>query len=503
MRLFSEKVTPTFTSSNQNILTIKDFNEIFFDVYELEINGSKYIAEKISEYKGNPVVNIPIVIDGRELEAPFVIQRGDFEVIFNESNSTFIKVSSSEVEEVFIEEKNRDEEVEEIIFEKKESILEEIKQARQAATKFAESVQQKNIRRDKERTSRDKEVLTETASNFKKVLLEEFLCIAENTREELFTYNQQENEKTYEYITDTVDRLAEKLTQDLNVEIASQQKSIVEKFEKDISSLAQNILTDKLLKEIAVNNSKNIKTADIRFETVSKTLAKVLGDHEVQLDIKIKKALANYETHFTALEQSNVELNDSITKNTNKALSRIGNVKTQLEESIDSISLELVDKITLAESKIKDYYNDRITLIESSVTDIEAKDKAYILELIEESKQSILKEVNEIKSSVPTLVTERTLEPKGDDDIKKIKTDLEKSISNRFTQELANVRRVIELSSGGGSVAQQFANGGTMNGDLNINGNAYSNGNKLATVQDLSGYAADNSNNIICLSIFL
>ena len=145
MRLFSEKVTPTFTSSNQNILTIKDFNEIFFDVYELEINGSKYIAEKISEYKGNPVVNIPIVIDGRELEAPFVIQRGDFEVIFNESNSTFIKVSSSEVEEVFIEEKNRDEEVEEIIFEKKESILEEIKQARQAATKFAESVQQKNI----------------------------------------------------------------------------------------------------------------------------------------------------------------------------------------------------------------------------------------------------------------------------------------------------------------------------------------------------------------------
>ena len=487
MRLFSEKVTPTFTSSNQNILTIKDFNEIFFDVYELEINGSKYIAEKISEYKGNPVVNIPIVIDGRELEAPFVIQRGDFEVIFNESNSTFIKVASSETEEVFIEEKNRDEEVEEIIFEKKESILEEIKQARQAASKFAESVQQKNIRRDKERTSRDKEVLAETASNFKKVLLEEFLSIAENTREELFTYNQQENEKTYEYITDTVDRLAEKLTLDLNEEIASQHKSVVEKFEKDISSLAQNILTDKLLKEIAVNNSENIKTADIRFETVSKTLAKVLSDHEVQLDIKIKKALANYETHITALEQSNVELNDSITKNTNKALSRIGNVKTQLEESIDSISLELVDKITLAESKIKDYYNDRITLIESSVTDIEAKDKAYILELIEESKQSILKEVNEIKSNVPTLVTERTLEPKGDDDIKKIKTDLEKSISNRFSQELANIRRVIELSSGGGSVAKQFAAGGTMDGNLNVTGQYLSAGVDLLSIFSSGG----------------
>ena len=487
MRLFSEKVTPTFTSSNQNILTIKDFNEVFFDVYELEINGNKYIAEKISEYKGNPVVNIPIVIDGRELEAPFVIQRGDFEVIFNESNSTFIKVSSSEVEEVFIEEKNRDEEVEEIIFEKKESILEEIKQARQAATKFADSIQQKNLRRLEERNYRDQEVFAESIENFKKVLLEEFLGVAENAREELFTYTQQENAKTYEYITDTITQLAEKLTHDLNNEVTAHNENAVKLFEDNISSLAKNILTDKLLKKIAINNSENNKAVDIKFETISKTLTKVLGDYEVQLDEKIKEAFNSYESHIITLEQSNIELNDSIVKSTNKALSRIGNVKTQLEESIDSISSELVDKITLAESKIKDYYNERITLIENNVVEITTKDKAHIIDLIEESKQSILKEVDIIKGTVPYIVTEKTLETKGDVDVKKIKTDLEKSISNRFTQELANVRRVIELSSGGGSVAQQFANGGTMNGSLNVTGNisasnnVYSNNFKLAS----------------------
>ena len=470
MRLFSEKVTPTFTSSNQNILTIKDFNEVFFDVYELEINGNKYIAEKVSEYKGNPVVNIPIVNEGRELEAPFVIQRGNFEVIFNESNSTFIKVASDKPEEVFIEQKSRDTEVEEIIFEKKESILEEINQARQAATKYADSIQQKNLRHLEERSNRNQEVFTETATNFKKVLLEEFLNIAEDTREELFTYNQLENKKTYEYITTTVSQLAEKLNHDLSEEVASQHESTIKIFEKNISSLAKNILTDKLLKKIAANNSENIKTVDIKFETVSKTLAKVLGDYEVQLDEKIKKALDSYESHIITLEQSNIELNDSIVKSTNKALSRIGNVKTQLEESIDSISSELVDKITLAESKIKEYYNERITLIENNVVEITTKDKAFIIELIEESKQSILKEVDIIKSNVPSIVVEKTLETKGDVDIKKIKTDLEKSISNRFTQELANVRRVIELSSGGGSVAQQFANGGTMNGSLTVVG---------------------------------
>ena len=50
MRLFSEKVTPTFTSSDLNILTVEDFQEIFFDVFEFEINGNKFIAEKISDH---------------------------------------------------------------------------------------------------------------------------------------------------------------------------------------------------------------------------------------------------------------------------------------------------------------------------------------------------------------------------------------------------------------------------------------------------------------------
>lgn len=89
MRLFSEKVTPTFTSSDLNILTVEDYQEIFFDVFEFEINGKKFIAEKISEYKGFPVVEIPLVLEGKKLTAPFVIQQGEFEVLFNENNSTF------------------------------------------------------------------------------------------------------------------------------------------------------------------------------------------------------------------------------------------------------------------------------------------------------------------------------------------------------------------------------------------------------------------------------
>lgn len=487
MRLFSEKVTPTFTSSNQNILTIKDFNEVFFDVYELEINGNKYIAEKVSEYKGNPVVNIPVVIEGKELEAPFVIQRGKFEVIFNESNSTFIGPATSKPEEVFVEARSQEEEVEEIIFEKKESILKEIQQARKLAGEFAESVKQQNLREVKEAKYQEREVFFKSKEKFKTDLLEEFLQLSNTTRDELFEYTEQENEKAYNFIVESVNSLSDKLAQDLESTIQEQNTQTIELFENRISELAQNILTNKLLKEISSHRDYNNKAISAKFETVAKTLTKVLGDYEKALSEKVETTLASYDNTILSLEQSNVELNNVVTKNSNKALSRLGNVKTQLEESIANLSTDIEGKITLAENNIREYYDNRITLIESSVTDITTKDKAHIIELIEESKKTILNEVSLIKNNVPTIVTEKTQETKGDIDVKSIKTDLEKSISTRFTQELANVRRIIELSSGGGSVAQQFANGGTMKGNLNVTGQILSGGVDLATVFSSGG----------------
>ena len=95
MRLFSEKVQPTFTSSDLNILTVESFEEVFFDVYEFEINGSKFIAEKRGKYKGSPVVDIPVVIGSKEYSAPFVLREGKFEVLFNEEEYYFYWVVRS------------------------------------------------------------------------------------------------------------------------------------------------------------------------------------------------------------------------------------------------------------------------------------------------------------------------------------------------------------------------------------------------------------------------
>tara|TARA_R110000796_G_scaffold20781_6_gene61694 strand:- start:1682 stop:1972 length:291 start_codon:yes stop_codon:yes gene_type:complete len=84
LKLFSEKVNPTYTSSDRNILYVKDFEEVFFDIFEFDINGNNYIAEKVSTYNNNPIVNIPITENNISYNVPFVLKRGKFRIMYND-----------------------------------------------------------------------------------------------------------------------------------------------------------------------------------------------------------------------------------------------------------------------------------------------------------------------------------------------------------------------------------------------------------------------------------
>ena len=451
MKLFSEKVTPTFTNSNYNVLTLKDYTEVFFDVYELEINGNKYVTEKVFEHNGNPVVTIPVLYEGKELEVLFTLQRGKFNVAVN---SLYLELNqNSSLGLSYADDtKSEQEEIEAIIFEKKESILKEIQQARKLATQFAEDVKRQKIQESLTYINAKEEAITSTVDKLRGELIDDFLHIVENTRDEFYTYNEQEKKQTSKFISKALNNLSLKLESSITHDIARKNNKSVALFKQKISELAESILNESLIKEIEQRDSIKNKAIDAKFDLVAKSLT------------------TNYKKDILTLEQSNVELNDNIIKNNNKALGRIGNVKTQLEAAITDTTVNLQDSIALAEGKIKDYYDERITLIEGNITDITSENKKHFIKLIEESKQSILREVSQIKSTVPSVVVEKTRETKGDVDVKSIKTDLEKTISNRFTQELSNVRRIIEMSSGGGSVAVQFANGGTMRGNLNVIG---------------------------------
>ena len=86
MRLFTENVEFITTTGNKNILQIENYEEVFFDVYEISINGNKFVSEKIGEYDKNPIVKIPVEINGIKKDYPFILHEGKFQIVFNEKN---------------------------------------------------------------------------------------------------------------------------------------------------------------------------------------------------------------------------------------------------------------------------------------------------------------------------------------------------------------------------------------------------------------------------------
>jgi exonuclease I len=143
MRLFSEEVIPTLTNANLNIITVKDYTEIFFDVYELEINGKKYITEKIDTHNGYPVVEIPIIYKNKQTTAPFVLQKGKFEVLYNEHNTVFVSDLSDNID-LHVEQEEADL-VDELIITKRENFAREIKEAKNSAKQYADNIKQQKL----------------------------------------------------------------------------------------------------------------------------------------------------------------------------------------------------------------------------------------------------------------------------------------------------------------------------------------------------------------------
>lgn len=476
MRLFSEKVVPTYTSSNLNILTVKDYNEVFFDVFEFEINGKKFIAEKSSNYKGSPVVDIPLVLEGKEFTASFVLQRGKFEILFNKANSTFVGPAVQEATEPIIQFVEHENEIEDIVFEKKESILKEIHQAKQSAEQYVEELKQQKLRETTKFFDDKKQILDKEISESKKSLLDEFLSLVENVKSEFYEFSESEKTRLVSFIKESIDSLSDDLSKDIEDKNEQAEKVFSEK----INELATNVLSGVLLKEIDSNNKKTNKDINTRFEAITTSLNKLTEQRDSRLKGEMKEILGEYSGSLNSLEQANIELNNLINKSNNKALSRIGNVKTQLEESIlytgndlkstiTNTKEELLDKIQFAENSIITFYDERINLVETKVTDLTEENKQYFIDLIAESKQTLLDQINNIKVDVPNIIIEKS-NGKQEVDLKGIKSELEKIIGTRFSTELMALKRLIEMSSGGGSVAVQFANGGTMNGNLTVVG---------------------------------
>jgi hypothetical protein len=488
MKLFSEKVTPTFTNSSFNILQVENFSEIFFDVYEIELNKIKYPVEKVSEYEGNPVVSVPVVMGEKEQNYPFVLNKGTQGVFFNKKNTfeyTDIEVVSEnishpiaehieEFEEPIFPETSFDEdnllELEESV---KCDIQRQLEKAKQTAFEYAEKIKIQKLNEANADLAERSKILKSTLEDAKSDLINEFFDITKKIRTEIISAN---NDRYYE-ISETIDNKIIDLANSLKESVNNDFEKTSKKFETNIKIFVKDLYEQITIPELKSNLS------DIATDVISK-VSLIEKNLNSKLNEKANSEnLEDVNAQVDALRESTVELNNSIKKNINKALSRVGNVNNRIDEVASDIIAQVDAKIKSASKEIAKLYTEKLKIIDEQSIELNEKSRNYVSDMLHESKRNLISEIRTIQKKAPI---EYVIEAKGKRQIKSFdsfESELDKKISKKINDEIVRLKKYISVySSGGGSVAVQFADGGTINGDINVNGEILSGGVNLIDI---------------------
>jgi len=487
MRLFSEEVKITSSNSPLNILQVKDFQEVFFGVFEVQINEKKYVAEKISEENGNPIVSILVEEGNKKAQYPFLLLKGKQEIYFN-SESEPVEIFESNIEN----EENEDLEVKdlieenfdnsEIIEDKKQEILEEIKRVKRNAVKksleILEHNKAKNIQDIKNESRKKEKALKGYLESARENLVGEFTIISGKIKNELISDNDYKFDEIRESIDLKIQDIADNLNESLGKNFQNSSKLIDKSVKQLVKELYESNINPKVDKELK----------DIAEEIVEK-VSEIDKNLNNKLDEKADVSLIEgVNKELDAIRDANIELNNSLNKGVQKALSRVGNVDKRILE----ISEKFDKKISETEQEITQYFDEKLSLVKEETLDITDEARKYFHNLIQESRNGLLSEIRKIKNEKPV---EYILESKTGKPIVKdwdsIEKDWNKKIHDKFENYKTDLRKYVAVyASGGGTNATQYQDGGTMNGNLTVTG-AISASNYLGLVipnPDLSKY---------------
>ena len=396
--------------TDKNIIKVSSKREIFFDVFECMVcDGQTLILEKVDEVDMLPIVNVEFILDGKiyTCEAVLIEDRYE-EFIINEDNIFF---------------------------------------SRHLSTLSATVVASDEI---------------------------DFI-------EEADIDNLPEN--SYVLYEDQKDNFIQLLDEQLNHKLFSLKEDFSTQLETFIERIAGNgsqLIEDKLAEiDTAVENKfQNLKEDIKGIEDFSKqNITEAIKKKIYEIENFFNKYIENLSSTHEQRESKN------LTKINNNLL-KINTVKESLQQSNSSID-ELQAKI-----KVLDELESKMITIDDIQEKFVDEDKAakeskniikFVTEKILELSDNIEANSREQKKKYNSFVDSIRIE-----DVKEVKTiihdkidearidqlreDLQSNIEESLKGDIISLKRYVEMASGGGSVAVQYANGGVMNGDLTVAG---------------------------------
>jgi hypothetical protein len=440
--IFGVNLEPKETRNKQNVIKVTSKEEIFFDVFECKINGQKVIVEKIGEYSGLPVVKFELKIDNSFYSCEAMLVEGKQSDLFlNEETLKLTKKIQPELAkpvQKIITEKNDTTQI--TNFKSTKKISEEIINESQ---KNVDILKQNKLEHKKkkqlEETKQAEEYLNEKAENIKNDLKEEYIDFLATNDTKVKNLIELKIEEINNLIDENIGTTISKINESSN----STKKDFLKILSENINKIDKKIngkiedLNDSL--ELFLNdNSNKVKKLEEKTNSLLKTNVKNI---EKNISSKVKEI--------------NERVDDYRVDTLKTVVEKVAENKSQIETSLKNTISKINEKVDLKSSEVEKILSEELTNINKKLNIFsQEEDKKY---------KQLLENLNNLnKGEVKEILSEKI----SDSQINSLKLD----IKQQFQNEIGSMKRYAEMSAGGGTNAVQYANGGTMNGNLNVNG---------------------------------
>jgi len=207
----------------------------------------------------------------------------------------------------------------------------------------------------------------------------------------------------------------------------------------------------------------------------------ILENKITDIDNTVKLFLDNLTENYSSKFKNN-------DKKVTASLIEINSIRNKLKKYHENSEEKFNDLFKLEEKLVNqdDYSDKNKEIFEFINEELDRINNKFIYISEEENKK-----YNELLAAVSKtdVVEYKTIlkEKIQDVELNLVKEELKSELSSNLKNEITSLKRYAEMSAGGGTNAVQYANGGTMNGNLNVNGNILSGGRNLDEIFGAGG----------------
>jgi hypothetical protein len=417
----NEEFDVEFVKEDINLISVNSKTEIFFDVFDCKIKSKNIILEKIETRDNNDIVVLEVLYKGKKYITDAILIQGEKSFIkLNEKN--LYLTNDNNVIKKNIEEKK--EENKEVISEKKLQEINKINDGNDISSFLAESLSNYNNKKLNQKLKNYENIYNKKVDDF------------EDKKKEFLVTIENEFDKSIQNLNEEIDLKIQKYYENTNTSnkalLAVQSKKLKDSINEKYNSFIDQINNLKNFNKDVINGILEEKSQDIK-DSLNVFLENLNTENKESflklLNEKIDSSENNINLELTELKNTvdNLSNNNILISKNNKNLFKETNKRFN----------DLNKKIKILSEKRNNEYNELLAAVNN-------------------------KDVVEYKTILKEKIEEAELS--------NIKQEILKEVSGNFNNEIISMKRYAEASAGGGTNAVQYANGGTMNGDLNVTG---------------------------------